>query len=133
MLALLLALAYTSANKKWVYPEDDFGVIFLVTFLGVESLFSFVWMLRNFSQTPRMAIVVTGFFVFLSFYLSFASDQLEGPLDFDLKRLFALSPLTAIKNTVDTCSRFHSRGWPITAANMATDDSYNWSVEAGLI
>ena len=128
----MLALVYTGANKKWLYPEDDFGLILLVTFIGIESLFSFVWMLRNFTQTSKMAMIVTGFFIFISFHLSYASDQLEGPLDFDLKRFLALSPLTAIKNTVDTCARFHTRDWPITFENMDTDDSYNWSISAGL-
>ena len=77
-------------------------MIFLLTFLGMEQIFSFVWALRTLTSTTRSAIIVTSFAFFVSHYFSFASDQLEGVLDYDLKRRVALSPLTAIKNTVDT-------------------------------
>lgn len=59
---------------NWVYEDDDFGLVFLITFLGVQSLFSFLWFLRIFSNTPLTAILFTGFFVFLSLYFSYAVD-----------------------------------------------------------
>ena len=36
ILALLFSILYTLAFKRWVYKEDEFGMIFLLTFLGVE-------------------------------------------------------------------------------------------------
>ena len=129
-LSLLLAILYTVAFKKYVYGEDEFSMIFLLTFLGLESLFSFVWALRTLTSTTRTAIIVTSFAFFASYYLSYASDQLEGVLDYDLKREVALSPLTAIKNTVDTYTSFHMMQFPMRFGNWDTRKN-NWSLRDG--
>ena len=76
-----------------------------------------MWALRYFSSTTRMAMIVTGFAVFLSYQISFASDQLEGVLDFKLKNSFARSPLTAIKNTFDTYGKLHTTNFPMNYDN----------------
>ena len=131
VLNVLFSLCYTLALKNSIYVKDEFRLIFLLTFLAVESIFSFVWALRTLSNSTRTAIVVTAFAVFASFYLSFASDQLNGILDHDLKRRFALSPLTAIKNTVDTYAFFHTMEFPMTFDNWDTK-RFNWSLNAGV-
>ena len=131
VLNVLFSLCYTLALKNSIYVKDEFRLIFLLTFLAVESIFSFVWALRTLSNSTRTAIVVTAFAVFASFYLSFASDQLNGILDHDLKRRFALSPLTAIKNTVDTYAFFHTMKFPMTFDNWDTK-RFNWSLNAGV-
>ena len=79
------------------------------------------------------AIAFSGFFIFLSFYFSFAVDQTEGPLDNNLKRLFALSPMTAIKNTIDCWNHFHMQGVPTTFDNWGVNDGYNWSLQDGAL
>ena len=128
VLAITLALLYTAANKTLIFPDDDFGLVFLFTFVAVESLFSFVWMLRNFTQTSRMAMIVTLFFIFMSIMFKDANDQPDTPLSYNFKRFLGLSPLTAIKWTIIAWADFHSRGFSMTFENWDTNDSYNWSI-----
>ena len=75
-------------------------------------------------------MLITGFASFLSYYYSFASDQKQGVLDLDVKKQFALSPFTAIKNTIDTYGQFHANHYPMTFESWGTE-RFNWSLKLG--
>ena len=74
ILSIFISFFWTATLKSSVFVEDSFVLIFLLTFLALESLFTFVWALRPLTSTPRMAIVVMSFAAFLSFYFAFAFD-----------------------------------------------------------
>ena len=130
ILNIIISLLYALHINKWVFAEDSFGCIFLTSFLALESLFAFVWALRPLSNTPRMAMIVTGFCSFLSFALSYASDQKEGVLDLSTRKSYALSPFTAIKNTLDTYAIFHAMSYPMNFESWETK-RFNWSLKIG--
>ena len=94
-------------------------------------MFPFLWAINAFFKTTHMAIIGTGFIVFISYFLSFAFDQVEGKLDHDIKKKFAISPLTAIKNTIDTYSKFHTMKFPMTWESWDTRRD-GWSLKLGL-
>lgn len=60
--------------KLVVFKDDSWLLIFAIVFLSIESLFGLIWALQPFFKTARMALFVTCFFLFLSFYATFIVD-----------------------------------------------------------
>ena len=65
---------YTIGLKNSIFKNDSFGLIFVVTFLGIESIFTFVWALSKLTSNAKMAIVINSFFIFSTYFLTFALD-----------------------------------------------------------
>ena len=71
---LVLSLLYAILMVDSVYLHCSFMLVFMMVFLALESLFSFVWALQPLANTPKMAVFVTAFFFFASFVFSSAFD-----------------------------------------------------------
>ena len=101
-----------------------------------------IWALQPFVNTARMAILVTGFFFFLSWYLSFVVDQKEPTLATSTQEMAALAPMTAVRLTFDSLARLHGNyvnmnfenyhwpynGWSLkNGINMMIVDFFLWT------
>ena len=94
-------------------------------------MFGLIWALQPFFKTARMAILVTGFFLFLSWYISYIVDQKEPTLETGTQEAAALAPLTAVKLTYDTLSKLH---YIFINMNFTNYDWFfnGWSMKVGI-
>ena len=74
ILNALISAVYVFGLKWALFKRDHIGMIYLVTFMGVQSLFFFIWAISKLTSSTKMALVFNTFFIFLTFYLSSAVD-----------------------------------------------------------
>ena len=78
-----------------------------------------------------MAILVTGFFLFLTWYLSFVVDQKDPIIETSTQEMAALAPLTAVRLTLDTLAKQHGAYINMNFENY--DWTFNgWSLKIGI-
>jgi hypothetical protein len=74
VISALVSIGYVAGLKPSIFAKDDFGLIFIVTFLGIESLFSSVWLVRTLMGDARMAIFFNAFLLFFEYYYAYSLD-----------------------------------------------------------
>jgi len=128
---LCISLFYTLLMKPIVYMNDSFGLIFLLVFVSVESLFALVWALQPLSQTKRMAMFILTFAFFLSLQVTQTVIQRFPKIPNENKMSAAWSPITVIKLTFDTYGKLHAGKFFMSFDNYETERD-NWSMKLGI-
>jgi len=101
VLNLVLTTLYVSLMRPSAFEKDEYLMFYLLVFLAVQSLFSFVWAVQSVASSAKTAVFITAFFFFLSHIVAASIDQPDGAFDLGAKRRAALLPLAAIKITWD--------------------------------
>ena len=69
-----ISLIFVMATMPLVFTDDDTTLIFAISFLSIESVFGMLWCLQPFFRSGRIAVFITAFFFFLSYYGGFLID-----------------------------------------------------------
>jgi len=99
-LNVIVTFIYALSLKLVVFEEDSFGLLFLLIFLGTESVFGLVWAVQSFTSTSKMAFFTFGFFYWFSYHASFLANQAEPVIETSVQQIIALAPVGAVKMTM---------------------------------
>ena len=82
---LAISLMYSLALKVAVFREDDAVLYFLLTFMGIQSMFGCVWICQVFVNKAKMGLFFTSLVYFFSYFISFLVTQKSPRIDTETK------------------------------------------------